>query len=64
MKRKVYAVRKGRIVGLYKTWEECEKQVKGYKGAEYKSFKTTMEVNGYMNRTEVKRKNTKVLDFF
>ncbi len=64
MKRKVYAVRKGRIVGMYKTWDECENQVKGYKGAEYKSFKTTMEAKEYMNRTEVKLKKTKVLDFF
>lgn len=35
---KVYAVKKGRITGLFSTWEECEKQVKGYKGALYKSF--------------------------
>ncbi len=35
---KVYAVKSGRIPGKYNTWEECEKQVKGFKGAEFKSF--------------------------
>lgn len=36
--KKVYAVRKGRKTGLFLTWAECESQVKGYNGAEYKSF--------------------------
>src|SRR5262245_15674315 len=35
---KVYAVRVGRQPGIYKTWAECEIQVKGFSGAELKSF--------------------------
>ncbi len=35
---KFYAVRNGRQIGIYGTWEECRAQVDGYSGAEYKSF--------------------------
>lgn len=37
-KQKFYVVWKGRKPGIYRTWAECEVQVKGYAGAEYKSF--------------------------
>lgn len=36
--KKIYAVRKGRQTGLFYTWVDCEAQIKGFKGAEYKSF--------------------------
>ncbi len=35
---KFYVVWQGRKPGIYKSWEECEKQVKGYKNAKYKAF--------------------------
>lgn len=35
---KIYAVKVGLSPGLYTTWKECEKQVKGFPGALYKSF--------------------------
>lgn len=37
---KFYAVRVGRIPGIYRTWVECKKQVNGFSGAIFKSFKT------------------------
>jgi len=37
-KQKFYVVWKGRKSGIYTTWAECEAQVKGFAGAEYKSF--------------------------
>ena len=37
-KIKFYAVRKGFTPGVYTTWAEAEKQVKGFIGAEHKSF--------------------------
>lgn len=40
--KKIYAVRQGRKTGLFSTWAECQKQVTGFSGAEYKSF-TSME---------------------
>jgi ribonuclease HI len=37
-KQKFYVVWKGRETGIFASWEECEKQVKGYKDAEFKAF--------------------------
>jgi ribonuclease HI len=37
-KQKYYVVWKGRIPGIYKSWDECNEQIKGFQGAEYKSF--------------------------
>ena len=39
-KQKFYVVFQGKKTGLFKTWSECEFQVKGVKGALYKSFST------------------------
>ncbi len=39
-KQKFYVVWKGRIPGVYATWEACEAQVKGFSGAQYKAFPT------------------------
>lgn len=33
-----YAVKEGFQKGIYNTWEECEKQIKGFSGAKYKKF--------------------------
>jgi ribonuclease HI len=47
-KRKFYAVRKGKKVGIYNTWNECKEQVNGFSGAEYKSFTTLDEAKEYV----------------
>ncbi len=58
---KFYAVKSGRKTGVFTTWAECEKQVKGYKGARYKSFPTKEEaeefINGYGSSRKVIRKD-------
>lgn len=46
--KKVYAVRKGRQTGLFYSWPQCQEQIKGFSGAEYKSFKTEEEANAYL----------------
>lgn len=46
--KKVYAVRKGRKSGLFYSWPVCQEQIKGYSGAEYKSFKTEQEASAYL----------------
>ena len=48
MAGKYYAVRKGTVTGIFRTWEECKKNVHGYSSAEYKSFKTLEEAEAYM----------------
>ena len=58
-KGKVYAVLRGRNPGIYNTWAECEKQVKGFPNAAFKSFPTVVEAlewigNGGKESGEVK----------
>ena len=60
---KYYAVQKGRIPGIYTSWPECEKQVKGFTGAVYKSFNNEIDAfnftqsNGYEPSNKSKTKN-------
>ena len=42
-KQKFYVVWKGRKPGIYTSWAEAEKQVRGVAGAEYKAFGTRQE---------------------
>ncbi len=37
--KKVYVVWKGNNPGIYKTWDECKKQIEGYSNPVFKSFK-------------------------
>ncbi|WP_337740974.1 RNase H1/viroplasmin domain-containing protein, partial [Allisonella histaminiformans] len=47
-KKSWYAVRKGRREGLYRTWDECRKQVIGYPGASYKGFYTQEDAEAFL----------------
>ena len=42
-KKKFYVVWKGVTPGMYDSWTACQLQIKGYKGALYKSFDTREE---------------------
>ena len=42
-KGKFYVVWKGRQTGIFTSWAECEKQVKGFVAAEYKAFGSLSE---------------------
>lgn len=42
-KQKYYVVWKGLHPGIFSSWAECEKQIKGYEGALFKSFETIAE---------------------
>lgn len=46
---KYYAVRVGRETGIYTSWDEAEKLVKGYPDAKYKGFRTREDAEHYMN---------------
>lgn len=43
MAKKYYVVWNGRKTGIFTTWADCEKQVKGFSGAKYKSFASKEE---------------------
>jgi viroplasmin and RNaseH domain-containing protein len=53
--KKVYAVRNGKKTGVFNTWDECKEQVNGFKGAEYKSFKTLEEAKNYVYGSDLKK---------
>jgi len=42
-KQKFYVVWKGRKSGIFNSWLECEKQIKGFAGAEFKAFGSMSE---------------------
>lgn len=43
-----YAVRNGRVPGIYDTWNECKRNTDGFKGAQFHKFKTFEEAKEYM----------------
>lgn len=51
--QKYYAVKKGRISGIYTSWDDCKKQVQGFSGALYKSFNSVDEANAYMSKEAI-----------
>ncbi len=55
-KQKFYAVKRGRSTGVFRTWEECRRQVQGYSSAAYKSFGTEEEAKAYLAGTEGQRR--------
>lgn len=42
-RQKYYVVWKGRKTGVFTSWADCEKQVKGFVGAQYKAFESNAE---------------------
>ncbi|KAL7441468.1 hypothetical protein ACHAXM_011515 [Skeletonema potamos] len=47
-KSKWYAVAKGRVPGIYQTWDECKAQTAGFSGAIFKSFKARGDAQVFM----------------
>ncbi|MFP3726376.1 ribonuclease H family protein [Priestia filamentosa] len=45
---KFYAVKRGRRVGVYQSWEECKQQIDGLENAVYKSFPTNTQAYEYL----------------
>ena len=46
---KYYAVKNGRVPGIYNSWAECQKQIHGFKNASYKSFTTRVEAEEFIS---------------
>ncbi|KHJ49347.1 ribonuclease HI [Trichuris suis] len=43
-----YAVRRGRRIGIFNTWDECRVHVHQFSGAEFKKFKTLAEAQNFL----------------
>ena len=48
MGKKYYAVKVGRIPGIYQTWDEAKEQINGYSGAVYKGFTTLHDAEQFI----------------
>lgn len=48
----VYAVANGRNTGIFKTWEQCNEQVKGFASAKFKKFGNEIEANEYIEQNK------------
>lgn len=46
---KYYAVKKGRVPGIYISWDETKKQINGFSGAVYKSFASKREAENFLS---------------
>ncbi|WP_252320251.1 MULTISPECIES: viroplasmin family protein [unclassified Spiroplasma] len=58
MASKFYAVKKGRVIGIFENWNECETQIRGYAGAQYKKFATKKEAQDYLDdKIQIKSEN-------
>lgn len=53
MASKYYAVKKGKVPGIYFNWNDCKAMVDGYPGAVYKSFKTIEEAEKFITGEKV-----------
>ena len=53
MASKYYAVKKGKVPGIYFNWNDCKAMVDGYPGAVYKSFKTIEEAEKFINGEKI-----------
>lgn len=53
---KYYAVKKGKIPGIYNTWSDCQEQIKGFSGAKFHSFSTLEEAHNYMAEKDYEQK--------
>lgn len=51
-KKTHYAVRKGKVPGVYLTWEECQKQIIGFPSAEFKGFYSQGDADAYLSGSE------------
>lgn len=58
-----YAVRHGRIPGVYWSWQDCQKQILKFRGAKYKKFKSFDDATNWVNGIPIpppKRKEVKL----
>lgn len=58
MAKKFYAVKVGRKPGIYKTWEECQRQINGFSGAVYKGFMDKEEAEAFISGDSCQKKGS------
>ncbi len=53
--KKYYVVKKGKVPGIYKSWDECKQNTDGFPGAVFKGFTTMEEAELYFDGEESKQ---------
>jgi len=48
-----YAVRRGNKPGVYTSWPECQEQIAGFRGAQFKKFATEAEAEDFVKGKKV-----------
>lgn len=46
--KKYYAVKKGKITGVFESWQDCKTSVDGFPNAQYRGFATLEEARAYL----------------
>jgi len=49
MAKKYYAVKIGKVEGIFESWDECKKSIEGYPNAQYKGFNSKEKAENYLN---------------
>lgn len=65
-KKYYYAVKEGKMPGIYETWPECQKQINGFSGAVYKKFTTKEEALTFIekkNNNQNEQKETETIAY-
>ncbi len=55
MAKKFYAVKVGKVPGIYESWAECQNQIHGFSGAVYKGFTTKEDALDFMGNGGAKK---------
>lgn len=50
-KNKYYAVKIGKVPGVYESWEDCKEMIDGFSNADYKAFGKKEDAEAFINNT-------------
>lgn len=62
MNKKIYAVKNGKKVGIFKTWDETKALVIGYPNAQYKSFTSLEDAKEYLGLKQENKEKNNILE--
>ncbi|MGL4949206.1 MAG: viroplasmin family protein [Anaeroplasmataceae bacterium] len=61
---KFYAVKSGRKIGIFNTWDECKTQIDQYPNAIYKSFSSIEDAKQYLNTDSNKPSSNNIIEAY
>ena len=61
MAGKFYAVKKGKVPGIYTSWDACKSMVHGFPGAVYKGFATRAEAEQFLEEKKEEQKEAAMI---